>query len=117
MKQKIIASALSTILTMPAVGLAAADIVQQQLVRQAQDAKKKLAAAEAAKGAERRRLMSEHMKMMSETMEKMQAMKPRPDMTMQEQKEWIAEHQKLMDMMMDQMMGEHHLIMQTPCTP
>ena len=117
MKEKIIAVALSAILSLPGAAVAGADIVQQQLIRQAQEAKKKLAAAEAAKGAERRRLMSEHMKMMSETMGKMQAMKPRADMTMQEQKEWITEHQKLMDMMMDQMMGEHHLIMETPCTP
>lgn len=116
MKQKIIAAVLSAVISVPAA-FAAADLVQQQLIRNAQEAKKKLAAAEAAKGVERRRLMSEHMKMMDETMAKMMAMKPRPDMSMQEQKEWIAEHQKLMDMMMDQVMGEHHLIMQTPCTP
>jgi hypothetical protein len=33
-------------------------------------------------------------------------------MTAQQQKEWIDEHQKLMQAMMDQMMDEHHLMMQ-----
>jgi Mg2+/Co2+ transporter CorC len=59
--------------------------------------KQKLAAAEQAQGADRDKLMEEHMKMMQETMGKMQAMKPRDGMSPQEQKEWIAEHQKLMD--------------------
>jgi hypothetical protein len=56
--------------------------------------------------------MQEHMKMMQETMGKMQAMKPREGMSVQEQKEWMAEHQKLMDQMMGQMMAEHHMMMQ-----
>lgn len=50
--------------------------------------------------------------MMQETMVKMQTMKPRDGMSLQEQKEWIAEHQKLMDQMMGQMMAEHHMVMQ-----
>jgi hypothetical protein len=49
--------------------------------------------------------------MMGETMGKMREMQPRADMTPQQQKEWIDEHQKLMQAMMDQMMGEHHLLM------
>ena len=39
-------------------------------------------------------------------------MKPREGMSVQEQKEWMAEHQKLMDQMMGQMMAEHHMMMQ-----
>jgi hypothetical protein len=46
--------------------------------------------------------MQEHMTMMKETMGKMQGMKPRDGLSPQEQKEWIAEHQKLMDEMMGQ---------------
>ena len=52
---------------------------------------------------------------MQNTMGKMVAMKPGADMTPVQQKEWIAEHQKLMDMMMGQMMDEHHLMMQMKC--
>jgi hypothetical protein len=33
-------------------------------------------------------------------------------MTAQEQKEWMDEHQKLMEQMMGQMMTEHHILMQ-----
>ena len=77
-----------------------------------QEQKLKLAAAEKAQGAERDKLMQDHMNMMQETMGKMQAMKPRDGMTPQEQKEWMAEHQKLMQLMMDQMMTEHHMMMQ-----
>jgi hypothetical protein len=76
-----------------------------------QEQKKVLAAAEQAEGAKRDKLMEEHMKMMDETMGKMQAMNPRAGATPQEQKEWIEEHQKLMQQMMGQMMDEHHLLM------
>jgi hypothetical protein len=61
------------------------------------------------------KMMSEHMSMMQKTMGQMQTMKPRDNMMPQEQKEWIAEHQKLMDMMTGQMMDEHHLMMQMNC--
>jgi hypothetical protein len=49
--------------------------------------------------------------MMQEIMGKMQAMKPKAGMTMQEHEDWINEHQKLMDDMMGQMMGEQHMLM------
>lgn len=51
------------------------------------------------------------MSMMKDTMDKMAAMKPKAGMSMKEHEEWIAEHEKLMQQMMDQMMGEHHLMM------
>ena len=98
------------------VAYAAQDESQRQITQRLHEQKLKLAAAEKAQGAERDKLMQEHMKMMQETMGKMQAMKPRDGMTMQEQKEWIAEHQKLMDQMMGQMMSEHHMVMQG-CMP
>ncbi|HXU91305.1 MAG TPA: hypothetical protein VFQ62_20845, partial [Methylomirabilota bacterium] len=97
-------------LSLPA--LAGQDEGQRLITQRLQEQKLKLAAAEKAQGAERDRLMQDHMTMMQETMGKMQAMKPREGMTPQEQKEWIAEHQKLMQQMMDQMMTEHHMMMQ-----
>jgi len=94
---------------------AAPDENQRMMTQQLVQAKQKLAAAEVAQGAERQKMMQEHMAMMQKTMGAMQKMKPRDNMTPAEQKEWIAEHQKLMDMMMGQMMDEHHLMMQTGC--
>ena len=91
--------------------VAAPDEFQRQMIQRVAQAKQKLQQAEAAKGAERQKLMEEHMKMMNETMEKMQAMKPKAGMSMQEHEDWINEHQKLMEDMMGQMMEEHHLIM------
>ena len=92
--------------------LAGQDEAQRQITQRLQEQKRKLAAAEKAQGAERDKLMQAHMKMMQETMSKMQAMKPRDGMTPKEQKEWMDEHQKLMEQMMGQMMTEHHMMMQ-----
>lgn len=114
MKRLITTVALIAIGAVSLPALAAQDeeqrIVTQRLLQQ----QLKLAAAEKAQGAERDKLMQDHMKMMQETMGRMQAMKPREGMTLQEQKDWITEHQKLMQQMMDQMMTEHHMLMQGP---
>lgn len=111
MKRLITTAALIAIaVSLPA--LAAQDEAQRLVTQRLQEQKLKLAAAEKAQGAERERLMQEHMKMMQETMGRMQAMKPHEGMTPQEQNEWIAEHQKLMQQMMDQMMTGHHMMMQ-----
>ena len=91
--------------------IAGPDMIQQQLNQQFMASKQKLKEAEAAKGAERQKLMGEHMKMMHEAMDKMQAMKPKAGMTMQEHEDWMNEHQKLMDQVMGLMMEEHHLLM------
>lgn len=91
--------------------LAGPDEAQRQIIQRAILAKQKLEAAEAAKGTQREKLMEEHMKMMHEIMGKMEAMKPKAGMSMQEHEEWINEHQKLMDEMMGQMMKEHHMQM------
>jgi len=91
--------------------MAGPDLIQQQLNRQFSESQQKLKEAEAAKGAERQKLMSEHMKMMHEAMSKMQEMKPKAGMTMQEHEDWIKEHQKLMDQVLGQMMEEHHMLM------
>jgi hypothetical protein len=92
---------------------AAPDEGQRYMLQRAAAAKAKLQQAEAAKGGDRKKLMGEHMAMMKEMMEKMQAMKPKAGMNAQDHEEWMAEHQKLMAQMMEQMMGEHHLMMQS----
>ncbi len=112
MNKTIVVVVTSALLALPLAAWAGPDAAQQQLIQRAQEAKKKLAAAQAAKGTERQKLMQEHMKMMQGTMEKMRDMKPKAGMTPKERDEWTAEHQKLMDEMMGQMMQEHHMMMQ-----
>ncbi|HEY3328027.1 MAG TPA: hypothetical protein VGK14_12810 [Novimethylophilus sp.] len=107
----IAALAICSIGFISASAIAGQDEFQRQMTQRVLQAKQKLQQAEAAKGAERQKLMSEHMKMMHEIMGKMQAMKPKAGMTMQEHEDWINEHQKLMDDMMGQMMEEHHMLM------
>ena len=98
-----------------ASAIAGQDEFQRQMTQHVLQAKQKLQQAEAAKGAERQKLMGEHMQMMHDMMGKMQAMKPKAGMTMQEHEDWINEHQKLMDDMMGQMMEEHHMMMDMGC--
>lgn len=112
MKSTLLIATLVAMLGTSYAAFAGPDEGQRYMMQRAAAAKAKLQQAEAAKGAERRKLMDEHMAMMKEVMEKMQAMKPRSGMSMQEHEEWMAEHQKLMGQMMDQMMGQHHLMMQ-----
>jgi hypothetical protein len=111
MRNHILAALAMAFLSLSFGAAAGPDAQQQQAVQRLHEAKQKLAAAEKAKGEERRKLMPEHMTMMGETMGKMRELKPREDMTPQPQKEWIDEHQKLMQTMMDQMMDEHHMLM------
>ncbi len=54
--------------------------------------------------------MEDHMSMMKETMERMQAMKPKAGMSIQGHEDWINQHQKLIEDLMGQM-EEHHLMM------
>lgn len=107
--------ALSSIGFLSATAFAGPDFYQLEMNRRVAQAKHKLQQAEAAKGEERQKLMDEHMKMMKETMEKMQAMKPKAGMSMQAHEEWMGEHQKLMDDMMGQMMEEHHMMKGMDC--
>lgn len=95
--------------------IAGQDEPQRQLIQQNIKAKQKLKEAQIAQGTEQKKLMGEHMKMMHDNMGKMQVMKPKSGMTMQEHEEWISEHQKLMDDMMSQMMEEHHMMMGMGC--
>jgi uncharacterized protein YicC (UPF0701 family) len=111
-KRILIAAMTGLVLAMPLAGVGAPDELQKQLIQRAQDAKKKLAEAQAATGAQRQKLMEEHMKLMQSLMAQMRTAKPRDAMTPQQMREWIDEHLKLMDQMMGQMMDEHHMLMQ-----
>jgi len=99
-------------IAMPLLGTAGPDEAQKQLIQRAQDAKRKLSAAQAAKGAERQKMMQEHMKMMQDMTAQMQKAKPAGGMSPQQMREWIDEHMKLMQELMGQMMDEHHMMMQ-----
>ena len=111
MKTLFAATITGLILALPLAGIAAPDEAQKQLIQRAQEAKKKLAAAQAAQGAERQKMMQEHMKMMQDMMAQMQKAKPAAGMKPEQMREWIDEHMKLMQEMMSQMMGEHHMMM------
>ena len=92
------------------------DFQQQRLIIQVLQAKQKLQQAEAAKGTEQQKLMGEHMKMLHENMAVCREMKPKAGMTESERDAWFAEHQKIMDDMMSQMMEEHKIEMAVaPC--
>lgn len=113
MKRRSLAVAiLAGALLAPLAGMAAPDELQRQWIQRAQEAKKKLAAAQAAQGAERQKMRQEHMTMMQQLMAQMQKAKPRDGMTPEQMREWTSEHLKLMDEMMGQMMAEHHMMMQ-----
>ena len=112
MKRFLIAALAGMTLALPLSGIAAPDETQKQLIQRAQEAKKKLGAAQAAQGAERQKMMPEHMKMMQDMMAQMQKAKPRDGMKPEQMREWMDEHMKLMQEMMGQMMGGHRMMMQ-----
>jgi len=99
-------------LALPLAGNTAPDETQRQMIQRAQEAKKKLAAAEAATGAQRQKMLEEHMAMMQTMMVQMQKAKPRGGMSLEQTREWMDEHMKLMDVLLGQMMEEHHMMMQ-----
>jgi hypothetical protein len=107
-----VASLAAVALVLPLASMAGPDQQQQMLIQKVQQAKKELAAAQAATGTERQKMMETHMKMMDEVMAQMQKAKPGTEMTPQQMREWIDEHLKLMNEMMGQMMDEHHMMMQ-----
>jgi hypothetical protein len=108
-----IVSLLSAMLALPpAAALAGPDSLQRQLLQQLEESQRKLEQARQASEAERLKLMQEHMSMMEESMKMMQAMRPRKGMTMEEHEEWIAQHQRIMDTMLEQMMKDQQMLMQ-----
>ena len=110
--KRLLAVAFAGLMVLNSAAFAAPDEAQKQLIQRTQEAKKKLAAAQAASGVERQKMMQEHMKMMQEMMAQMRKAKPRGGMTPEQMREWMDEHLKLMDQMMGQMMDEHHMMMQ-----
>jgi hypothetical protein len=80
MRKVLLAVLVALAAAVPLASSAAPDEAQKQLIQRAQDAKKKLAAAQAAQGAERHKMMQEHMKMMQDMMAQMQKAKPRGGM-------------------------------------
>src|SRR3972149_9623553 len=102
---------LTGLIVFSATAFAGPDEAQRQMTQRIQEQKAKLKAIENAQGAERDRLMKEHMKMMQETLEKMHSMKPQADISIKEHLEWIAQHQWLLDQIFEQMMDEQHLLM------
>jgi hypothetical protein len=100
-------------ITLPLSTIAAPDEAQKAMIQRAQEARQKLSAAQAAQGAERRKLMQEHMAMMDQMTAQMQKAEPRAGMSAEQMRDWIDEHLKLMRDMMSQMMGEHHMMMQS----
>ena len=111
MKKLFVAVIAGLALALPLSASAAPDEAQKQIIQRAQEAKKKLAAAEAAQGAERQKMMQEHMKMMQDMMAQMQKAKPAAGMKPEQMRQWMDEHMKLMREMMSQMMSEHHMMM------
>jgi hypothetical protein len=99
------------VLAVCARGAAPADHDQQLLGQRAQEAKGKLQAAQAAQGAQRHKLLREHMDAMQDIMNRMRGMRPHGAMTPVQQQEWMIEHQALMDQLLGQLMDEHHLLM------
>ena len=60
--------------------------------------------------------MGEHIQMLHDDMVACREMKPKAGMTESERDAWFAEHQKIMDDMMSQMMEEHKVKMASmPC--
>ena len=112
MKKLLLATIAGLSLALPFSGIGAPDEAQKQMIQRAQDAKKKLAAAQAATGTDRQKMMQEHMQMMQDITAQMQKAKPRESMSPQQMREWIDEHMKLMQQLMGQMMDEHHMMMQ-----
>ena len=110
--KRLLTAAFAGLMFLNSAAFAAPDETQKQLIQRAQEAKKKLAAAQAASGPERQKMMQEHMKMMQAMMAQTRKAKPRAGMTPEQMREWMDEHLKLMDQMMGQMMDEHHMMMQ-----
>jgi uncharacterized protein YicC (UPF0701 family) len=102
--------AVSCIGIISASAFAAQDSLQRDITLNIIKAKQKLQQAEAAKGAERKKLLSEHTQMMKEDMDKCRTMKPKEGLSAKEREEWFVEHQKIMQEVMDQMMQEYQMM-------
>ncbi|MDP3008172.1 hypothetical protein [Methylotenera mobilis] len=113
----LIATAFIASLSLASTGaMAGRDFFQEQLIQNMQVTKQKLEKAKTSQGAEQQKLLGEHMRMLHDNMNACREMKPKAGMTEKERDEWYAEHQKIMDDLMSQMMEEHKVKMASaPC--
>lgn len=112
MKRLLSVTVAGLMLALPPLAFGGPDETQRRLIERAQEAKRKIAAAQAAEGAARQQMMREHMQTMQEIVAQMQKAKPAQGLTPQQMREWIDEHLALMQQVMGQMMDEHHMMMQ-----
>jgi uncharacterized protein YicC (UPF0701 family) len=112
MRRKFLAVAAALALAGPTLVLAAPDEVHKQLMQRSIEARRKLEAARGAQGAERSKLMQEHLALMDQMMKQMNSARPGPNASPPQMREWIDEHMKVMDEMLKQMMqGERMMMM------
>jgi uncharacterized protein YicC (UPF0701 family) len=111
MKRRFLVAMSALVLAGPMLAYAAPDEAQKQLIQRSAEAKRKLEAAKAAQGAQRDKLMQEHMDLMGQMMKQMHSARPGPNATPQQMREWIDEHLKVMDQMMSQMMDAERMMM------
>lgn len=111
MKRRFLAAAMAVALAGPMLVLAAPDEAQRQLMQRSMDARRKLDLAQGAQGAQREKLMQEHLALMDQMMKQMSTARPGPNATPRQLREWIDEHVKVMDEMMKQMMDGERMMM------
>lgn len=111
MKRRFLSTLAVALLAGPLLALAAPDESQRQLMQRSMEARRKLDAAGSAQGAQRDKLLQEHMSLMGQMTKQMSSMRPGPNATPQQLREWIDEHLKLMDRMMGQMMDAERMMM------
>ncbi|GMV59628.1 MAG: hypothetical protein AMXMBFR72_27220 [Betaproteobacteria bacterium] len=111
MKRKFLSAMAVVMLAGPMLASAAPDESQKQLMQRSMEARRKLDAAGSAQGAQRDKLLQEHMDLMGQMMKQMTSARPGPNATPQQLREWIDEHLKLMDQMTSQMMDAERMMM------
>lgn len=111
MKRRFLSALAVAMLAGPMLASAAPDESQKQLMQRSMEAQRKLDAARNAQGAQRDKLLQEHMDLMGQMMKQMTSARPGPNATPQQLREWIDEHLKLMDQMMSQMMDAERMMM------
>ena len=108
----IAAAAVTIVISLPFATLASVHPLQQQLQRQLDAAEATQDAAEQAEGRERQRLIGEHLQMMQQALQQMQATKPQAGTSLEEHQEWVTEQQKLLDEALQQMIEDQELLME-----
>lgn len=106
----VLGTAVAAVLVLAGAAHAGPDAAQRHLIERAQKAQDRLAAAQAACGAEREKLIGEHSVVMQEVVAQMRKAKPGEGMNAAEMREWIDEHLDLMQKMMWQMAQHHRML-------